>query len=95
MAAKTGIAILFIEKTKALGWVIVAIFSPFILLNVVLCSLSTGNSDHNNAILQACFYYRTSLPSSLPDEYQTHIRNHAEIIHTFYPAKAAQHRIPA
>ena len=72
-AVRIAATILSSEKgRKAVGWVIVAIFSPLIVLIAILCSLGTGSSDHNNAALQACFY-GTSLPSSTPAEYQTHI----------------------
>ena len=73
--AKAAAAILSDERgRKAVGWIIVAILSPVIVLIAVLCSLGTGSSDHNNAALQACFY-GTALSSAVPAEYQTHI-NH-------------------
>ena len=71
--AKGASALLSSEKgRKTVGWVLVAIFSPIILLIAILCSLGTGSSDHNNAVLQTCFY-GAALPSTVPTEYQTHI----------------------
>lgn len=71
--AKAAAAILSDERgRKAVGWIIVAILSPLIVLIAILCSLGTGSADHNNAALQACFY-GTALSSAVPAEYQTHI----------------------
>ena len=41
---------------KVLGWILVAIFSPVILLIALLCSLGSGGAEHNNYSVEACFY---------------------------------------
>ena len=46
--AKAAVAVLSNEKTrKALGWVIVAILSPLIVLVVLICAVLSGSSQHN------------------------------------------------
>ena len=43
--AKAAVAVLSNEKTrKALGWVIVAILSPLIVLVVLICAVLSGSS---------------------------------------------------
>ena len=57
------------EKTrKGIGWIIVAILSPVILLVALLCSLGSGASSHNNAVVNLCFNGGT-LPPDMPAEY--------------------------
>ena len=57
---------------KRVSWTIAAIFSPVILLAAVFCSILGGSADHNNSILDLCFYGGT-LPSDLPEEYRAYI----------------------
>ena len=57
---------------KRAGWTMAAILSPVILLAAVFCSILSGSADHNNSILELCFYGGT-LPSDLPEEYRAHI----------------------
>ena len=53
---KAAAAALSDEKTrKGIGWIIVAILSPVILLVALLCSLGSGASSHNNAVVNLCF----------------------------------------
>ena len=55
--AKAAAMLLTNEKTrKGLGWILVAIFSPVILLIALLCSLGSGGAEHNNYSVEACFY---------------------------------------
>ena len=57
MLAKAAAAVLNSEKArKAVGWVIVAILSPIIILLVLLCSLLSGTADHNTTALELCFH---------------------------------------
>ena len=71
--AKAASAILSDEKTRrTAGWVLTAILSPVILLAAVFCSILGGSADHNNSILELCFYGGT-LPSDLPEEYRAYI----------------------
>ena len=50
--AKAAAMLLTNEKTrKGLGWILVAIFSPVILLIALLCSLGSGGAEHFVGIL--------------------------------------------
>lgn len=70
---KAASAILSDERTRrAAGWTLAAILSPIILLVAVFCSILGGSADHNNSILDLCFYGGT-LPSDLPEEYRAYI----------------------
>ena len=54
--AKAAVAVLSNEKTrKALGWVIVAILSPLIVLVVLICAVLSGSSQHNVSAVELCF----------------------------------------
>ena len=44
------------KARKALGWILVAILSPVILLIAFLCSLGSGAAQHNNAMVDYGFY---------------------------------------
>ena len=57
---------------KRAGWTLAVILSPIILLAAVFCSILGGSADHNNSILDFCFYGGT-LPPDLPEEYRAHI----------------------
>ena len=57
---------------KALGWVVVALCSPFIVLIAFLCALGSGMAQHNAQVVTMCFS-DGALPSSLPTEYRTDI----------------------
>ena len=47
--AKAAAMLLTNEKArKGVGWILVAVFSPVILLIALLCSLGSGGSEHNN-----------------------------------------------
>ena len=71
--AKAASVVLGSEKgRKTVGWILVAVFSPLILLIAVLCSLGSGSAGHNNAAVDACFY-GGSFSEQAPAEYQTHI----------------------
>ena len=47
--AKAAATVLSNEKLrKGVGWVLVAVLSPLILVIAVICSLATGGADHNS-----------------------------------------------
>ena len=72
-AVKAAILALTDENTrKKIGWVLVAIFSPIILLIVFLCSLGSGASSHNLSVVVLCFY-GGAVPSETPEEYRAYI----------------------
>ena len=71
--AKIAAVLLSNEKSrKAIGWIMVAIFSPLILIAAFLCSAVSGGADHNNLAVEASFY-GTSYTESIPAEFRTHI----------------------
>lgn len=54
MAAAIKAALLALtdeNARKKIGWVLVAIFSPVILLIALLCSLASGGAEHNISVL--------------------------------------------
>ena len=68
--AKAAATLLTNEKTrKGVGWVLVAVFSPVILLIALLCSIGSGGAEHNNASVEACFYGST-LSAEIPGEFR-------------------------
>lgn len=70
LIAKAAAIVLTDEKTrKAVGWVLVAILSPIILLIAFLCSLGSGASGHNASAVEVCFNGAT-IPASVPAEYR-------------------------
>lgn len=69
-AVKAAIALLSDPQTrKAIGWIIVAILSPLILLIVFLCCLGSGTSQHNNSMVDYCFY-GTAYAGEIPAEFK-------------------------
>lgn len=73
IAAKIAAALLSDERgRKAVGWIIVAVLSPLILIIAVLCSLGSGGAEHNNTAVEACFY-GVSYSAEVPQEYKDHI----------------------
>ena len=73
MLIKVAAALLTSEKgRKGVGFLLVAIFAPVILIAAILCSATSGGVDHNNLAVEASFY-GTSFTDSVPAEFQTHI----------------------
>lgn len=71
--AKAAATALSNEKLrKGVGWVLVAVLSPLILIIAVICSLATGGADHNNQAVAATFY-GSSYSSEVPAEFRHHI----------------------
>ena len=71
--AKIAAAALSDEKVrKGLGWILVAILSPPILLIAVICSFASGGADHNNATVEACFY-GASFSAEVPAEFRSYV----------------------
>ena len=72
-AAKAAAALLRDERgRKALGWIMVAVFSPIILVIALLCALGAGSAEHNNAAVDACFY-GTAFSEKVPTEFRSHV----------------------
>lgn len=72
--AKAASSLLLNEKTrKGIGWILVAILSPIIVILAVICGLFSGMADHNNTALDLCFHGGL-IPEGIPEEYRTHIK---------------------
>ena len=75
MIAKVAATALSNEKLrKGIGWGLVAVLSPIILLIAALCSIGTGGADHNNQAVAAAFY-GTSYSSEVPMAFRSHIED--------------------
>lgn len=62
-AVKAAIVILSNEEArKKVGWGIVAILSPLIVLVVLLCAILSGTSQHNVSAVELCFHGRLHFP---------------------------------
>ena len=73
--AKAAVAILSNEETrKKVGWVIVAILSPLIVLVVLLCAILSGTSQHNVSAVELCFH-GGSISASATPEYRRYIED--------------------
>lgn len=71
--AKAALLLITDEKTrKKVGWVLVAILSPVILIIALICSIFSGGASHNNATVAACFY-GSSYSDQVPAEFRTHV----------------------
>ncbi len=73
MIAKAAATALSNESSrKGIGWGLVAVLSPVILLIAALCSIGTGGADHNNHAVAAAFYgtsYSAEVPQRIPVSY--------------------------
>ena len=66
---KAAAVVLSDERTrKGVGWIIVAILSPIIVLLALICSLGSGASSHNASVAELCFN-GGMLPANTPPEY--------------------------
>lgn len=73
IAARAAALLLTSEKgRKGVGFLLVAIFAPVILIAAILCSTTSGGADHNNSAVEASFYGVT-YSEGVPDEFRTHI----------------------
>jgi len=71
--AKAALLLVTDEKArKTVGWVLVAILSPVILIIALICSIFSGGASHNNATVAACFY-GSSYSDQVPAEFRTHV----------------------
>ena len=71
--AKAAAMLLTNEKTrKGVGWILVAVFSPVILLIALLCAIGSGGAEHNNYSVEACFY-GAEFSAEVPTEFRYHI----------------------
>ena len=57
-----------------MGWILLTILSPVILLIAAFCSILGGSAAHNNSVLDLCFSGGTP-PPDMPAEYRTYIED--------------------
>ena len=62
---------------KCLGWIIVGILSPIIVVVAVICGMLSGTANHNNNVLDLCFY--GGVIGDVPQEYRLHIESMQDI----------------
>lgn len=71
--AKAALLLITDEKTrKRVGWALVTILSPVIVVIALICSILSGGASHNNATVAACFY-GSSYSEQVPAEFRTHV----------------------
>lgn len=75
------------DARKKIGWVLVAILSPLILVLALFCSLAVGTSQHNDDAIDLVFN-GGPLPDSLPEEYAQHIQAMREALNVLDTAIA-------
>ena len=67
-AIKAAILALTDERTrKKIGWVLVAILSPIILVVALICSIFSSTSQHNVSTVELCFHGGTISASATPE----------------------------
>lgn len=70
LVGKAAATVLTDEKTrKAVGWALVAVLSPIVLLVAFFCSLGSGTSNHNVSVTELCFQ-NGAIPADTPQEYR-------------------------
>jgi len=75
LAVKAAIAAATDKRTwKVIGVILAAIMTPFILVIVMILSLLSGTSEHNNAAIDLCFNGGVAA-STVPSEYTTYIED--------------------
>ena len=71
LLTKAAATVLTDEKArKAVGWVLVAVLSPIILLIAFFCALGSGATEHNITAVELCFYDTVTIPAGTPEEYR-------------------------
>ena len=75
LIAKAVAAVVSDERLrKGVGWILVAIFAPVIVVIALLCSLGTGAVDQNISIVELCFNGGT-IPDGIPEECRVYIED--------------------
>ncbi|MGB4661537.1 MAG: C40 family peptidase [Mobilitalea sp.] len=59
---------------KGVGWTVVAILSPIIVIVAILCGVLSGAANHNNSALDLCFHDGV-IAGNVPADYREHIEN--------------------
>ena len=74
LVAKVATALLSNDKTrKGIGWILVAIFSPIIVLLALICGILTGGASHNQSAIDLAF--NNAPIGNMPAEYRQSIEN--------------------
>ena len=74
LVLKAAASILANEKSrKAVGWVLIAVLSPIILLLAFFCTTFSGGAEHNRTVVDLCFH-GGAVPEGTPAEYQAYIQ---------------------
>ena len=74
LVLKAAASILANEKSrKAVGWVLIAVLSPIILLLAFFCTTFSGGAEHNRTVADLCFH-GGAVPEGTPEEYQAYIQ---------------------
>lgn len=74
LVLKAAASILANEKSrKAVGWVLIAVLSPIILLLAFFCTTFSGGAEHNRTVVDLCFR-GGAVPEGAPAEYQAYIQ---------------------
>ena len=77
--AKMGVALLSSEKgRKAIGWLIVAVLAPLILLVAFLCCLGSGMAEHNTRMVDY-YFYDASYDGEIPMEFEDQMNAMQEV----------------
>lgn len=75
LAIKAAVAAATDKRTwKALGVIIAAILTPFILIIVMITSLLSGTADHNNMAVQLSFHGGV-ISGQVPEDYRQYIED--------------------
>lgn len=70
---KAAVMLLTDKRTwKAIGVVIAAVLTPFILIIIMVGAMLYGTASHNNAAVELTFY-GGSIPITMPGEYRDYI----------------------
>ena len=72
IAKATATALSSEKLRKGIGWLLVAVLSPLILLVALLCAVGSGGAEHNNLTVSACFY-GINYSDQVPAEFREHI----------------------
>ena len=78
---KAAVMLLTDKRTwKAIGVVIAAVLTPFILIIIMINAMLYGTASHNNAAVELTFY-GGSIPITMPGEYRDYITEMQAVRH--------------
>jgi murein DD-endopeptidase MepM/ murein hydrolase activator NlpD len=74
LAKATHVVLSHDRLRKRVGWILVALLSPVILISVLLCSLGASAANHNVSAVRLCFQ-GGEVPANVPVEYRAYIQD--------------------